>query len=225
MRILFVEDSARLRLSVGTGLKRAGYAVDVSSEGPEGLWYAESNDYDVVILDWMLPGLDGMSILKKLRDQGKNVPVLMLTAKDTIGDRVRGLQSGADDYLVKPFAFDELLARVQSLARRGYDARTAQVTVGDLVIDPAAKSATRKGRRIGLTPREYRLLEYLAHRPGEVVSRSEIEEHIYDERVEPMSNVVDSTVCSLRKKIDTRGAVPLIHTRRGMGYVLGEGDA
>ncbi len=222
MRILFVEDSVRLRQSVGTGLKKAGYAVDISGDGREGLWYAESNAYDVLILDWMLPGLDGISILKELREKGKTVPVLMLTAKDTIGDRVRGLQSGADDYLVKPFAFEELIARVQSLARRGYGARSAQVTVGDLVIDMAAKAAIRKGRRIDLTPCEYRLLEYLAHRPGEVVSRSEIEEHIYDERVESMSNVVDSTVCSLRKKIDTRDAVALIHTRRGMGYVLGE---
>ena len=222
MRILFVEDSSRLRQSVGTGLKKAGYAVDVSGDGQEGLWYAESNDYDVIILDWMLPGLDGMSILGKLRERGRNAPVLMFTAKDAVQDRIQGLQSGADDYLVKPFAFEELLARVQSLARRGYGARRSQVAVGDLRIDMVSKTASRKGRPIDLAPREYRLLEYLALRRGEVVSRSEIEEHIYDERVDPMSNVVDSTVCGLRKKIDTRGAAPLIHTRRGMGYVLGE---
>lgn len=222
MRVLFVEDSVRLRQSVGTGLKKAGYAVDVSGDGPEGLWYAESNEYDVIILDWMLPGLDGMAVLGKLREKGKNAPVLMLTAKDTVQDRVHGLQSGADDYLVKPFAFEELLARVQALARRGYGARNAQVKVDDLVIDMVSKTASRKGRGIDLTPREFRLLEYLAMRRGEVVSRTEIEQHIYDERVDPMSNVVDSTVCSLRKKIDGRSSHPLIHTRRGMGYVLGE---
>lgn len=222
MRLLLVEDSPRLQQSLGGGLRHAGYAVDISGDGQEGLWYAESNDYDVVILDWMLPTLDGVSILKRLREKGRSVPVLMLTAKDTVADRVEGLQSGADDYLVKPFAFDELLARVQSLTRRGYGARSSKLTVEDLVIDMASKSAARKGRRIDLSPREYRLLEYLACRVGEVVSRAEIEEHMYDERAEPMSNVVDSTVCSLRKKIDRAGRVTLIHTRRGMGYVLGK---
>ncbi len=222
MKILFVEDSVRLRETVGRGLQKAGHAVDASGDGPEGLWYAESNDYDVIILDWMLPGMDGMSILQKLREQGKATPVLFLTARDAVDDRVLGLQSGADDYLVKPFAFEELLARVQTLARRGFGVRSAGITVADLIIDTAAKTAVRKGRRLDLTPREYRLLECLALRRGSVVSRSEIETHIYDERAEPMSNVVDSTVCSLRKKIDAPGFAPLIHTRRGMGYVLEE---
>ncbi|MBI4178400.1 response regulator transcription factor [bacterium] len=222
MRILFVEDSVRLRQSVGAGLKKAGHAVDSTGDGPEGLWYAESNEYDVIILDWMLPGMDGMEILGKLRDNGKQTPILFLTAKDTVDDRVEGLQSGADDYLVKPFAFEELLARVQTLARRGYGVRTARIAVADLVIDTASKTAARKGKPVDLTPREYKLLEYLAHRQGEVVTRTEIEERIYDEHAEPMSNVVDSTVCGLRRKIDRPGAASLLHTRRGLGYVLGE---
>lgn len=220
VRVLLVEDSKRLQQSVGTGLKKSGYAVDVTGDGQEGLWSAESNDYDVIILDLMLPGLDGLSVLRRLREQGKETHILILTAKDTVEDRVRGLQGGADDYLVKPFAFEELLARVQALCRRSFSKKNPRVVISDLEIDTAAKSVTRGGRAISLAPREYKLLEYLALRRGEVVPRGDIESHIYDEHVEPMSNVVDTTIYALRKKIDLPGAVPLIHTRRGMGYAL-----
>jgi DNA-binding response OmpR family regulator len=220
MKVLLVEDSTLLQRSVGTGLKKAGYAVDVTGDGKEGLWYAESNQYDVIVLDLMLPGLDGLTLLRRLRAQGKDTHVLILTAKDTVSDRVRGLQTGADDYLIKPFAFEELLARVQALCRRGYGQKTPRLRIGDLEIDMAARTVTRAGDVIDLTAREYRLLEYLALRRGEVVSRSEIEEHIYGESVDPLSNVVDSTICVLRKKITPPGRAPLIVTKRGLGYVM-----
>jgi len=220
MKVLLIEDSKLLQRSVGTALRKAGYAVDGTGDGPEGLWYAESNEYDVIILDLMLPGMDGLTLLKRLRTQGKNTHVLILTAKDTVSDRVRGLQSGADDYLVKPFALEELLARVQALCRRGYGRKSSRLRVGDLEIDMAARKVTRDGTAIELTAREFRLLEYLALRRGEVVSRSEIEEHIYGESVDPLSNVVDSAICALRKKITPPGATPLIVTKRGLGYVM-----
>jgi DNA-binding response OmpR family regulator len=217
MRILVVEDSARLLRTLGTALRKSGYAVDLAADGTEGLWLAVSYEYDVVVLDVMLPGRDGLSVLAELRRQGKAVHVLLLTARDTVQDRVEGLQAGADDYLVKPFALDELLARVQALCRRAYGTKHPRLTVADLEVDPKARRVQRAGRPIELTAREYLLLEYLARRRGEVVSRSEIEEHIYDGQVDPMSNVVDSAICGLRKKL---GPAPLIHTRRGLGYVL-----
>ncbi|MGD0649993.1 MAG: response regulator transcription factor [Verrucomicrobiia bacterium] len=220
MKVLLVEDSKLLQRSVGMGLRKAGYAVDVTGDGAEGLWYAESNQYDVIVLDLMLPGLDGLTLLRRLRTQGKDTHVLILTAKDTVPDRVRGLQSGADDYLVKPFALEELLARVQALCRRGYGRKTSRLRIADMEIDMAARTVTRAGDVIDLTAREYRLLEYLALRRGEVVSRSEIEEHIYGESVDPLSNVVDSTICVLRKKITPAGQAPLIVTKRGLGYVM-----
>lgn len=220
VRILLVEDSKLLQRSVGTGLRKAGYAVDLTGDGAEGLWYAESNQYDVIILDLMLPGMDGLTLLRRLRADGKDTHVLVLTAKDTVPDRVRGLQSGADDYLIKPFAFEELLARVQALCRRGYGQKTPRLRIGDLEIDMAARTVTRAGGVIDLTAREYRLLEYLALCRGEVVSRSEIEEHIYGESVDPLSNVVDSAICTLRRKITPPGKTPLIATKRGLGYVM-----
>jgi DNA-binding response OmpR family regulator len=216
MRVLLVEDSARLRSSLGRGLKRSGYAVDTSSDGEEGLWLAQSNPYDVIILDLMLPRLDGTTLLRRLRAQGLTTHVLILTAKDTVEDRVRGLQVGADDYLVKPFAFEELLARVQALCRRSYQRKSPQIFLGDVVVDTAGRAVTRNGRAVTLTPREYRLLEYLARRAGEVVSRSEIEEHIYGGEAELMSNAVDAAICNLRRKL----SASLIETRRGHGYVL-----
>jgi DNA-binding response OmpR family regulator len=220
MRVLLVEDSERLRRSVGTALRRSGYAVDETGDGNEGLWLAKGNEYDAIILDIMLPGLDGLSMLKRLREEGKLTHILLLTAKDTVADRVRGLQMGADDYLVKPFALEELLARVQTLCRRNYGHKDARVVVGDLEIDLGKKTATRSGQAIELGPREYALLEHLALRRGEVVTRREIEEHIYDGDADPMSNVVDSAICLLRKKLGTSRGGPLIRTRRGMGYVL-----
>ena len=220
MRVLFVEDSKRLQTSVARGLRKAGYAVDVAGDGEDGLCRAETNEYDVVLLDLMLPKLDGMSLLRRLRAQGRGTHVLILTAKDAVEDRVGGLQSGADDYLVKPFAFEELLARLQALCRRSYQHKNPRMTIGNLEIDLAARVVSREGKPIDLTPREFMLLEYLALRHGEVVPRAEIEAHIYGEATELMSNAVDSAICTLRKKITPGGASPLIRTRRGMGYVL-----
>ncbi|HEX4795867.1 MAG TPA: response regulator transcription factor [Humisphaera sp.] len=222
MRILLVEDSERLQRSVGTGLRKAGYAVDVTGDGEQGLWYARGNDYDVIVLDLMLPRLDGLSVLRKLRESGKDTHVLILTAKDTVEDRVAGLRSGADDYLIKPFAFDELLARVQALARRSHGVKRQLVEIADLQIDLTTRTVRRGQRMLELPPREFALLEYLAMRRGQLVTRSQIESHIYDDQVEPMSNVVEAAIYSLRKKIDRAGAPSLIQTRRGMGYILGD---
>ncbi len=221
MRLLLVEDSARLQRSLATALRRSGYAVDIAADGEEGLWLAESNDYDAIVLDVMLPKRDGLDVLRTLRARGKSTHILLLTARDAVSDRVAGLAAGADDYLIKPFALEELLARVQALCRRAYGSKQPQLLIADLTIDPAARRASRSGHAIELTAREYQLLEYLARRRGEVVSRSEIEAHIYDGQVDPMSNVVDSAICSLRKKIAVEsGRAALIHTRRGLGYVL-----
>jgi len=220
MRVLLVEDSKRLQSYVAKGLRNAGYALDVADDGEDGLWLAESNDYDVIVLDLMLPKIDGITVLRRLRDQGIKIHVLILTARDTVDDRVHGLNQGADDYLVKPFDLKELLARIQALARRSYGLKSPRIILGDLRIDMAARIAARRGEILDLKPREYALLEYMAMRQGEVVTRAEIEAHIYDERVEAMSNVVDSAICLLRKKIDEPGQPSMIQTRRGMGYVL-----
>ncbi len=220
MRLLVVEDSPRLQRTVSTALRKSGYAVDISSDGEDGLWRALSHDYDAIVLDVMLPKIDGLALLTELRRRGKTTHVLLLTARDTVADRVQGLRTGADDYLVKPFALDELLARIEALCRRAYGNKQSRLTIADLEIDTAARTVRRADRAVELTAREYQLLQYLASRRGEVVSRSEIEEHIYDGQVDPMSNVVDSAVCSVRKKIGAPGAAQLIHTRRGLGYVL-----
>ena len=181
---------------------------------------AESNDYDVIVLDIMLPGIDGLSLLAARRAAGSNTHVLMLTAKDSIDDRVGGLQAGADDYLVKPFALEELLARVQSLCRRAYGTKQVRIVVGDLEVDTVAKEVFRAGLPIRLKPREYALIEYLALRRGEVVSRRDIESHIYADEADPMSNVVDSAISVLRKRLAVAGSAPIIHTRHGFGYIL-----
>lgn len=220
MRLLVIEDSVRLQENLGTALRRSGYAVDLAGDGEEGLWMATSNTYDVIILDIMLPKLDGLAVLSQLRAQGSEVHVLLLTARDSVSDRVNGLQQGGDDYLVKPFALEEFLARVQALCRRAYGKKQNILAIGDLEVDTLARGVKRAGRNVELTAREYLLLEYLARRTGEVVSRTDIESHIYDGQVDPMSNVVDSAICGLRKKIGTNGEAALIHTRRGMGYVL-----
>ncbi len=221
MRVLVVEDSLRLSRSIALALRRSGYAIDTANDGEEGLWLAESHDYDAIVLDIMLPKRDGLDVLRTLRARGRPVHVLLLTARDTVADRVTGLQAGADDYLVKPFALAELLARVEALCRRAYGTKQPRLVVADLEIDSAARAAWRAGRPLDLTAREFQLLEYLARRRGEVVSRTDIEAHIYDVQVDPMSNVVDSAVCSLRKKLTVAAGAPtLIHTRRGAGYVL-----
>jgi DNA-binding response OmpR family regulator len=216
MRVLFVEDSESLRRSVGRALRHAGFAVDVAADGAEGLAAAELNEYDALILDVMLPKLDGLTLLRKVRAAGRTTHVLLLTARDTIADRVEGLHLGADDYLVKPFALAELLARVEALCRRAYGTRTGTLRVGALDLDLSARRLRRDGAEVPLTAREWRLLEYLALRRGQVVPRAEIEAHIYDDLVEPMSNVVDAAVYGLRRKIGPE----MIRTRRGLGYVL-----
>lgn len=220
MHLLVIEDSERLRRSLAAGLRRAGYAVDFAEDGEDGLWKAQEREYDAIVLDLMLPKLDGLAVLRRLRAGRSQVHVLILTARDAVDDRVRGLRAGADDYLPKPFVFTELLARVEALCRRAYGRKGASLTVGDLVLDRAARSVARAGATVALTPREFALLEFLALRADEVVSRTEIEAHLYDENADLMSNTVDSAVCSLRRKIQPPGSAPLLHTRRGQGYVL-----
>lgn len=221
MRVLVVEDQERLRTWLQKGLKEGGFVVDAAADGPQGLWYAENNHYDAIVLDLMLPGLDGLSILRRLRDAGRDDHVLILTAKDTVPDRVQGLDLGADDYLVKPFAFEELLARVRALVRRGYGQHSPVIEVGDLRIDTAKRQVWRGEQAVGLRAMEYKLLEYLARRAGQIVSRTEIWEHLYDFASQTVSNVVDVYVASLRRKLDRPGEKSLIQTRRGLGYVLG----
>jgi len=221
MRLLIIEDYRPLQKSLAKGLREAGFAVDTTGDGQEGLWYASSNEYDVIILDLMLPGMDGLSILKKLRSKGRESHVLILTAKDTLEDRIRGLNSGADDYLVKPFEFRELLARVRALLRRSYRKKNPHIRVEDLQIDLTTQRVWRGHDEIQLTTREYALLEYLAMRASQVVSRTDIWEHVYEFKSTASSNVVDVYIGYLRKKIERPGRCPLIHTVRGRGYTLG----
>jgi two-component system copper resistance phosphate regulon response regulator CusR len=222
MRLLVVEDYRPLQQSLVKGLREAGFAVDSTRDGREGLWYAMSNEYDVIVLDLMLPGVDGLEILRKMRAQGKKSHVLILTAKDTVHDRVAGLDLGADDYLVKPFAFEELTARVRALLRRSYREKNPSIKIKDLRIDLAAQRVWRGREEIQLTPREYMLLEYLAIRAGQMVSRSDIWEHVYEFNSSASSNVVDVYIGYLRKKIERPDKPALIHTVRGRGYSLGE---
>lgn len=225
MRILIIEDSTSLRRPVVKALKASGFAVDETGDGDEGYWMASENPYDVIILDIMLPGMDGHQILKKLREEKNETPVLFLTAKDSIDDRVAGLRLGADDYLVKSFAIEELIARVEALGRRRYNQSTSSLKVGDLMLDSSSKTVRRGAVELTLPAQLFSLLEFLMLRAGEVVSRKDIEDHIYDEMAQPMSNVVDTAVCALRRAIKTSESdAPLIHTRRGMGYVIKESE-
>ncbi|MDB6127153.1 MAG: DNA-binding response regulator [Verrucomicrobia bacterium] len=218
MRILVVEDSVRLQRVLTTALRKSGYVMDLAGDGEEGLWLAETNNYDIIILDIMLPKRDGLSLMAEYRKKGGTAHILLLTARDTVANRVEGLHAGADDYLIKPFALEELLARVQTLGRRAYGSKQNEIVIGDLVINVLARSVRIGDKVIDLTARDYLLLEYLARRRGTVVSRAEIEEHIYDSSGDRMSNVVDSAICALRRKL--MDDAKLIHTRRGMGYVL-----
>ncbi|MSR61589.1 MAG: response regulator transcription factor [Planctomycetes bacterium] len=218
MRLLIVEDSQPLRESLQAGLTQEGFAVDTAADGETGLAYARNNPYDVLVLDLLLPKLDGLGVLAGLREKPERPHVLVLTARDRVEDRVAGLNEGADDYLVKPFAFDELLARIHALVRRRYAGRTPTVGVGELVLDLVAHNAAYAGKALELTTREYALLEYLALRRGQTVSREEIEDHIYGVHKLPSSNAVDSTVCLLRAKLGA--GKDLIRTLRGRGYVL-----
>jgi DNA-binding response OmpR family regulator len=223
MRLLLVEDSRRLKRWLATGLRRAGHALDVSGDGDEGLQLALSHGYDVIILDLMLPGLDGYAFLERLRAAGEGTGsafVLILTARDTVEDKLRGFETGADDYLVKPFEFQELLARIQALARRRHGRPSPRISVGGLTIDTGARRVFREGTPLSLTAREYVLLEYLALRRGQVVSRSDIEGYLFDGRSEPTSNVVEAAISVLRRRIDVEGQPSIIKTCRGQGYLL-----
>ena len=220
MRILLIEDSPKLLDSLRLGLTKSGYEVAAAANGELGLRLALSGSWDVVILDLMLPKLPGLEVLRRLREAGCDAHVLILTALGAVEERVRGLQAGADDYLGKPFSFDELLARVQALTRRRFGQKTPVIRVGDLEVDTVGRTVRRGGKHVSLTNREYRLLEFLAFREGDTVSRAEIEEHLYGCRNLPLSNVVDSAVCNIRAKLKEQGAAPLIHTRPRIGYVL-----
>ncbi|HEY8749005.1 MAG TPA: response regulator transcription factor [Tepidisphaeraceae bacterium] len=222
MRILVAEDHGPLARSIANGLREEGYAVDLTADGEEALQWARLNPYDCLVLDIMLPSRDGWSIVQQVRRSTSNVPVLLLTARDAVEDRVKGLNLGADDYLVKPFAWDEFLARVRALVRRGHGQKSTIVSIADLEVDTASKIVRRQGKSITLSAREYALLEYLVHREGRVVSRGEIWDHIYDQADETTSNVVDVYIGYLRNKIDRDYPIKLIHTRRGLGYVLTE---
>jgi DNA-binding response OmpR family regulator len=227
MRVLLIEDFEPLARSVAQGLREAGYAVDAATDGEEGLALAQASAYDAILLDLMVPKLDGLAVLRQLRAEGSTAAVVVITARDQVADRVGGLDLGADDYLVKPFAFAELLARLRAVIRRRYQTTSNVLLVGDLEIDAAARIVKRAGRTIGLSAREFGLLEYLALRRGQVVTRTEIWEHVYDFAAEPSSNVVDVYVGYLRRKLDDGegGARRLLHTHRGLGYSLGETPA
>jgi DNA-binding response OmpR family regulator len=220
--LLLIEDYALLQKTLARGLREEGFAVDVASDGEEGLWYARTGEYDVIVLDLMLPKLDGLAVLRKLREEGRATHVIILTARDRVEDRVRGLDLGADDYLVKPFALEELLARIRALVRRKYEAKAPALTVGDLEIDTVQRTARRGGEPLRLTAREYGLLEYLALKAGRVVSRTDIREHLYGFGDEADSNVVDACVSRVRRKLEQGGRPRLIQTRRGFGYILEE---
>ena len=221
MRILLVEDEPRAAQMLARGLREQTYAVDVAGDGDEALYHASITDYDAVILDVMLPQRDGFSVCQQLRASGSTVPVLMLTARDEIESRIEGLDSGADDYVTKPFDFGELLARLRALTRRGHRPLTAQrLTVGSLEIDTRARRVTRAGTVLELTAREYALLEFLMLHAGAVVGRALIAEHVWDNAYDPMSNVVDVYVRRLRTKLAQAGCDQIIKTRRGAGYIL-----
>jgi two-component system, OmpR family, response regulator len=221
MRLLVVEDDAKISAFVIKGLEQAGFAVDHAADGREGLDLALGESYDAAIIDIMLPNLDGLSLIEELRRQQNNTPVIILSAKRTVADRIKGLQTGGDDYLVKPFSFAELLARVQALIRRGSsNAHPTRLAAGGLVVDLLAREVSRNGEKIELQPREFALLEYLLRHGGRVVSKTMILEHVWDYNFDPQTNVVDVLVCRLRNKVD-RGFEPkLIHTIRGVGYAL-----
>src|ERR1700722_2141695 len=220
MRLLLVEDDARIARFVAKGLREQAYAVDVATNGDDALYQAAINSYDLIVLDVMIPGRDGFAVCQALRAAGQKIPILMLTAKDAVEDRIAGLDFGADDYLTKPFEFRELLARLRALLRRSGQLRPNRIAVDDLVLDTAAQTAVRGGKQIPLTAKEYALLEYLARNAGRVVGREEISEHVWDESFDPFTNTIEVYVNRLRRKIDEPPAKPLVHTRPGAGYIL-----
>jgi two-component system copper resistance phosphate regulon response regulator CusR len=220
MRVLVVEDDARIADLVARGLREKAYAVDVIDNGVTAAHQLLVNNYDVVVLDLLLPGKNGFELCQEIREAEISVPILMLTARDGVDDRVRGLDCGADDYLTKPFAFEELLARLRALLRRHSEVRPSKINVADLEIDTLAQRVWRSGKRIVLTTKEYALLEYLASEKGKVIGRAEIAEHVWDEMFEPFSNSIEVYIKRLRRKIDEGHTLQLIRTRRGAGYIL-----
>jgi len=220
MRVLVVEDDEKLARLIAKGLRENAYAVDVSGDGEHAIYQAMVNDYDVIVLDVVLPKKSGFEVCRELRARGSRVPVVMLTARDAVENRIAGLDAGADDYVVKPFAFGELLARLRAVTRRGPELKPTRIEVGDLVVDTQAQRAYRRGQQITLTTKEYTLLEHLARHAGEVVSRADIVAHVWDDNHDPMTNSIEVYIKRLRRKIDQPGLPPLIHTRRGAGYML-----
>ena len=219
MRVLLAEDDVYLSAMLAKGLREHAYAVDVAADGDAAVYQVAVNEYDIVILDVLMPGRDGFSVCREIRKRGLTMPVLMLTARDAVSDRIAGLDAGADDYLPKPFDFSELLARMRALLRRARDIRSEEITVGDLVVDTRGQVARRAGRSIALTTKEYTLLEYLAQNAGRVVGRADICAHVWDDNHDPFSNAIEVYIGRLRRKVDGDHA-PLIHTRRGAGYML-----
>jgi len=215
-----VEDEVKMAALVRRGLEREGYAVDLAADGPEALWSARERDYDAIVLDAMIPEPDGFAVCRLLRDEGRWAPVLLLTARDSVEDRVRGLDAGADDYLTKPFAFEELFARLRALTRRGPVERPIVLHVGDLALDPVTRSVSRGGQPVNLSAKEFGLLEFLMRHPGEVLTRTRIIEHVWDFAYEGGSNVVDVYVRYLREKVDRPFGRADIETVRGVGYRL-----
>lgn len=220
MRLLLVEDEPRVARFIAKGAREQGYAVDIATDGEEALYKASISDYDLFILDVMIPLKTGFAVCKELRKQGITQPVLMLTARDDVDDRVTGLDCGADDYLIKPFDFKELLARIRALLRRAKEIRPAKLAIADLMLDTASHTVERAGQAITLTAKEYSLLEFFVLRAGTLVGRADIANHVWDENFDPFSNVIDVYVRRLRRKIDEGFSRPLIHTRRGEGYIL-----
>jgi heavy metal response regulator len=222
MRILVVEDERKVASFIRKGLKEEGYAVDVAEDGEKGDFLAATNDYDLILLDVLLPKIDGISLLKKIRLDNNKTPVILLTAKDTVDDKVRGLDAGSDDYLTKPFAFAELLARIRSALRKGNNPLPTTLRVADLSLDLLGHKVMRDGQEIELTAKEFALLEFLMHHAGTVVTRTMITEHVWDIHFDSFTNVVDVYINYLRRKIDASRERKLIHTVRGRGYVLKE---
>jgi two-component system OmpR family response regulator len=225
MRILLVEDDVKIASFIVKGLRATGYAIDHATDGEEGLHLALTEPYDTAIIDIMLPKLDGLALIERIRKEKVNIPIIILSAKDSIDDRVKGLQTGGDDYLTKPFAFSELLARVQALIRRASGlAEPTRLAIGDLSMNLLTREVTREGKKIELKPIEFSLLEYLIRSAGRVVSKTMIMEHVWDYNFDPQTNVVEARICRLRDKIDRDFDKKLIHTVRGVGYVLKEKD-
>ncbi len=224
MRILLVEDEQGAARMLAKGLREQTYAVDLASDGEAASYQAAINDYDLIILDVMLPRKDGFAVCRELREAGSAIPILMLTARDGVEDRIAGLDTGADDYLIKPFDLHELLARIRALLRRGPTIRPDQLRIADLMIDVRARSASRADRTIQLTAKEYALLEFMARHAGEVVTRAQIAEHVWDETFDPFSNLIEVYIQRLRRKLDEGHAVRLIRTMRGEGYQFAAGE-